>query len=124
MPGLLELGVEQELLGSCLYPGGEGMALERMEEKVGVAPDPDLCFFSEVMLLLVPQVCMARASWVRNFEKPSTSPNSLEPSTTVLSPHLKFGTLSARTLYWRLQDIYKVLLLLLCCCSCYSYFYL
>lgn len=37
-----------------------------------------------------------RAPWVRAFEKPSTSPNTLEASTTVLSPYLKFGCLSAR----------------------------
>ena len=42
---------------------------------------------------------------MRGFEKPKTSPNSLEPSTTVLSPHLRHGTLSPRTLYWRLDDI-------------------
>ena len=83
VPTLAELGVQVEELGECLYPGGETAALERMEAKVSVA----------------------RASWVRKFEKPNTSPNSLEPSTTVLSPHLKFGTLSPRTLYWRLEEV-------------------
>ena len=50
---------------------------------------------------------MQNGSWVRSFEKPNTSPNSLEPSTTVLSPYLKFGCLSVRTMYWRLEDILK-----------------
>ena len=37
------------------------------------------------------------------FEKPKTIPNSLEPSTTVLSPYLKFGCLSASTLFYEVQ---------------------
>ena len=85
VPTLHELGVDEKSLGQCLHPGGETAALERMDLKV----------------------CMTRAKWVRNFEKPKTSPNSLEPSTTVLSPHLKFGTLSCRELYWRLDGIYR-----------------
>lgn len=46
-------------------------------------------------------------SWVAAFEKPKTSPNSLEPSTTVLSPYLKFGCLSSRLFYKQLSDILK-----------------
>ena len=46
-------------------------------------------------------------SWVAAFEKPKTSPNSLEPSTTVLSPYLKFGCLSSRLFYKQLNDILK-----------------
>ena len=45
--------------------------------------------------------------WICSFEKPKTSPNSLEPSTTVLSPYLKFGCISARTMYHRIKDVYK-----------------
>ena len=85
LPSLHELGVDETSLSKCLHPGGETAALERMDAKV----------------------CMDRAKWVRNFEKPKTSPNSLEASTTVLSPHLKFGTLSCRELYWRLDSIYR-----------------
>ncbi|KAJ8299334.1 hypothetical protein KUTeg_023394 [Tegillarca granosa] len=39
--------------------------------------------------------------------KPKTEPNSIQPSTTVLSPYIKFGCLSARTFYHRLQEIYS-----------------
>ncbi|KAH0623252.1 hypothetical protein JD844_031338 [Phrynosoma platyrhinos] len=45
-------------------------------------------------------------SWVCNFKKPETHCNSLTPSTTVLSPYLKFGCLSVRTFWWKLTDIY------------------
>lgn len=54
-----------------LFPGGERAALKRLE------------------------ATLSRPGWVRQFEKPKTSPNSLEPSTTVLSPYLKFGYLPA-----------------------------
>ena len=48
------------------------------------------------------QSILADAEWVATFEKPKTSPNVLEPSTTVLSPYLKFGCLSPRLFYTRL----------------------
>lgn len=40
------------------------------------------------------------------FEKPNTSPAAFEPqSTTLLSPHLHFGTLSVRKFWWDVQDV-------------------
>jgi cryptochrome len=47
----------------------------------------------------------ARADWVRHFSKPHTNPTALAPDTTGLSPHLKFGCLGARTLYWALEGV-------------------
>ncbi|XP_050077460.1 cryptochrome-1 [Anopheles maculipalpis] len=82
-PTTKELGVDENTLSSCKFPGGETEALRRMEEVLG------------------------RKAWVCNFEKPNTSPNSLEPSTTVLSPYLKFGCLSVRLFYTRISDIIK-----------------
>ncbi|CAM9759105.1 unnamed protein product, partial [Phaeothamnion confervicola] len=61
--------------GPRRFPGGETEALARLERH------------------------MARGRWVAEFEKPNTSPNSLEPSTTVLSPYVKFGCLGARR-FW------------------------
>lgn len=55
------------------FRGGESEALSRLEE-----------------------VVLRRPNWVASFEKPNTSPNSLDPSTTVLSPYLKFGCKSLR----------------------------
>ncbi|KAF4518708.1 (6-4)-photolyase(1) [Ephemera danica] len=75
VPSLEELGVDPAKLQPCLYPGGETEALRRMEEH------------------------LAKKAWICKFEKPETSPNSLKPSTTVLSPYIKFGCLSARTFY-------------------------
>ncbi|XP_074275944.1 (6-4)DNA photolyase [Silene latifolia] len=45
--------------------------------------------------------------WVAKFEKPKGDPSSfIKPATTVLSPYLKFGCLSSRYFYQRLQEIY------------------
>lgn len=43
---------------------------------------------------------------VINFRKPMTSPVSLKPDTTAVSPHLKFGSMSIRTFFWQITDIY------------------
>ena len=42
---------------------------------------------------------------VLEFQKPFTSPTSLTPSTTSLSPYLKFGCLSVRHFYEQLKAI-------------------
>ncbi|KAF2757915.1 Cryptochrome/photolyase FAD-binding domain-containing protein [Pseudovirgaria hyperparasitica] len=45
-------------------------------------------------------------TYTATFEKPKTAPTAFSPqSTTLLSPHLHFGSLSAREFYWRVQDI-------------------
>jgi cryptochrome len=83
-PTAKELGYDREsVLEDCPFRGGETEALARMSKK------------------------LRDARWVSTFEKPKTSPNALEPSTTVLSPYLKFGCLSPRTMYWRVQAAYK-----------------
>lgn len=84
-PTLNELheGAEITQLGPHLYPGGETEALRRMTEK------------------------LSNEMWVSTFEKPNTSPNSLKPSTTVLSPYLKFGCLSPKVFYHKLKSILR-----------------
>lgn len=79
-PTLGDLKVKEEELGKCLFPGGETEALRRLEQS------------------------MSDKKWVCDFEKPNTAPNSLEPSTTVLSPYLKFGSLSPKLFYKRLKE--------------------
>lgn len=44
-------------------------------------------------------------SRVATFSKPATAPTALEPSTTLLSPYIKFGCVSVRELYWRSRDV-------------------
>ncbi|XP_053691981.1 cryptochrome-1 [Sabethes cyaneus] len=81
-PTLEELGVREDL-GECKYPGGETEGLRRLQEY------------------------MNKIAWVCSFEKPKTSPNSLQPSTTVLSPYVKFGCLSSRLFMKELQQVVK-----------------
>ncbi|XP_061600844.1 cryptochrome circadian regulator 5 [Cololabis saira] len=83
IPSLEELGLDTTSLGEEMFPGGEQEALERLDEH------------------------MKKTGWVCGFEKPQTSPNSLSPSTTVLSPYLTFGCLSARTFWWKLTEVYR-----------------
>mmetsp|Transcript_30200 Transcript_30200/g.48037 ORF Transcript_30200/g.48037 Transcript_30200/m.48037 type:complete len:548 (+) Transcript_30200:499-2142(+) len=84
-PTLEELIGEQACkeIKPCLFPGGEQEGLRRLDE----------------------HICDKKRHWVKSFEKPKTSPNSLEPSTTVLSPYLKFGCVSARKMYWQIEDV-------------------
>ncbi len=82
-PTLHEFGVNGTDLGDNLYQGGETEGLKRF------------------------QILLQKTDWICSFEKPKTSPNSLQPSTTVLSPYLKFGCISSRLLYSDLQKVLK-----------------
>ena len=84
VPGLEEMGYCPEEAASkpALFAGGESAGLERMARHLD------------------------DVEWIAAFEKPKTSPNALEPSTTVLSPYLKFGCVSARRFWHALQGAY------------------
>eukprot|EP01063_Lacrimia_lanifica_P020413 TRINITY_DN27724_c0_g1_i1.p1 TRINITY_DN27724_c0_g1~~TRINITY_DN27724_c0_g1_i1.p1 ORF type:complete len:549 (+),score=178.06 TRINITY_DN27724_c0_g1_i1:69-1715(+) len=58
------------------FPGGEAEGLARLKRAV-----------------------IDNKKWVKGFDKPSTVPTALEPSTTVLSPYLTHGCVSARTVW-------------------------
>lgn len=83
IPTFEELGLIETTLNPSLYLGGEIEGLKRLEK----------------------YICIENQKWVSTFEKPKTSPNSLEPSTTVLSPYLKFGCVSPRLMYEKLQYV-------------------
>ena len=83
VPTLCELGLDETTVEECKFPGGETEGLKRLNE----------------------YICEENGKWIRSFEKPKTSPNSLDPSTTVLSPYLKFGCISSRLMYEKLSEI-------------------
>ena len=59
---------------------------------------------SEALKLLASHI--ENEEYIGRFEKPSTSPAAFEPqSTTLLSPHLHFGSLSVRKFWWDVQDV-------------------
>jgi cryptochrome len=82
VPTLEEMGYDPKK-HTTNFVGGETHALMMMKEK------------------------LKNANWVASFDKPSTSPSSIEPSTTTLSPALKFGTLSSRLFYHEIMDKIK-----------------
>ncbi|CBJ30497.1 cryptochrome 1 [Ectocarpus siliculosus] len=81
IPSLSDLGVEP-LAKALKFRGGEREALARLER------------------------VMAREDWISKFEKPKTSPNSIEPSTTVLSMYISHGCLSTRRFWHALCKVY------------------
>lgn len=44
---------------------------------------------------------------VATFSKPKSAPTSLEPSTTLLSPYLKFGCIGVREVWWGCKNAIK-----------------
>ncbi|KAJ8731792.1 hypothetical protein PYW08_014522 [Mythimna loreyi] len=80
VPSLNDLELDESALEPLKYPGGETEGLRRLN------------------------MYMARRQWVCKFEKPNSSPNSLEPSTTVLSPYISHGCLSAKLFYHKLKE--------------------
>ncbi|KAF2717477.1 hypothetical protein K431DRAFT_341343 [Polychaeton citri CBS 116435] len=80
VPTLQELGFKKQ--ATSPHKGGESVVLENLEK---MFEDED---------------------YIATFEKPRTSPAAFEPQSTLLtSPHLHFGSLSCRYLYWRTEDL-------------------
>ena len=79
VPTMEELGLKK---ATTPHKGGESVALKMLEK---IIEDKD---------------------YAATFEKPKTAPTAFAPqSTTLLSPHLHFGSLSCREFYWRVQDV-------------------
>lgn len=79
VPTLEELGFPA---ATSPHGGGETIALEKLDQII------------------------ADETYTATFEKPKTAPTAFEPqATTLLSPHLHFGSLSVREFYWRVQDV-------------------
>lgn len=79
VPTVEELGIKQP---TTKHRGGESVALKALDEII------------------------ANEDYTATFEKPKTAPTAFDPqATTLLSPHLHFGSLSCREFYWRVQDV-------------------
>lgn len=64
-----------------IVKGGESHALQQLQSAVTSNPE-----------------------WVAQFSKPHTSPNSLKPSTCVISPYMSLGCLSPRMVWYTIAD--------------------
>ncbi|KAH8052873.1 DNA photolyase [Aureococcus anophagefferens] len=86
VPTLEAMGYEAPPAAAFGVAGGESAGLARLE--AALARDG--------------------GKWARAFEKPKTKSTKfdVDPSTTVLSPYLKFGCVSARLFRARLADVY------------------
>jgi cryptochrome len=79
VPTLSELGVKP---ATTPHRGGETIALQMLDT---ITEDEE---------------------YTSTFSKPDTAPTAFSPqSTTLLSPHLHFGSVSVREFYWRVQDV-------------------
>jgi deoxyribodipyrimidine photolyase len=85
-------------------PNGD-FAIPTMEE-LGLKPATTSHRGGETAALLALDAIIANETYTATFEKPKTAPTDFEPqSTTLLSPHMHFGSLSVRLFYWRVQDV-------------------
>jgi cryptochrome len=79
VPTLAELGIKP---ATTSHRGGETIALDMLK------------------------AITANKSYTATFSKPDSAPTAFSPqSTTLLSPHLHFGSLSIREFYWQVQDV-------------------
>ncbi|KAI4629507.1 uncharacterized protein J4E87_003771 [Alternaria ethzedia] len=85
-------------------PNGD-FAVPTMEE-LGLKPATTSHRGGETVALQALDKIIADTDYTATFEKPKTAPTDFEPqSTTLLSPHMHFGSLSCRLFYWRTQDV-------------------
>ncbi|XP_041917577.1 cryptochrome-2-like [Alosa sapidissima] len=81
VPSLEELGFKTADKGQAVWKGGETEALQRLNGHT-------------------------EKEWVTNYERPRITLCSLMANPSGLSPYLRFGCLSCRTLYYKLRDLY------------------
>ncbi len=85
-------------------PNGD-FAIPTLEE-LGFAGATSSHRGGETIALQMLDRIIADERYTATFEKPNTAPTAFEPqATTLLSPHLHFGSLSIREFYWRVQDV-------------------
>lgn len=81
VPALQEMGIEA---ATTPHRGGETRALKMLD---------DIC---------------QNEDYTGTFEKPKSAPTDFNPpSTTLLSPHHHFGSLSVREFWWRVEEVYQ-----------------
>ncbi|KAH7041270.1 FAD binding domain of DNA photolyase-domain-containing protein [Microdochium trichocladiopsis] len=85
-------------------PKGD-FAVETLEE-LGFPPATTPHRGGETIALTVLGEIIANKKYTATFQKPKTSPAAFEPqATTLLSPHMHFGSLSVRLIYWKVQEV-------------------
>ena len=94
---------DEESYSSLAGPKGD-FTPPSMEE-LGLKPATSPHRGGETLALQMLKNVIADKEYTATFQKPNTAPTAFEPqSTTLLSPHFHFGSLSVRELYWAAQD--------------------
>lgn len=95
---------EEASYTSLAGPKGD-FSVPTMEE-LGLKPATTKHRGGETLALKMLDEIIADEHYTATFEKPKTAPTAFEPqATTLLSPHLHFGSLSCREFYWRVEDV-------------------
>lgn len=90
---------------SSLAGPNSDFAVPTMDE-LGLKPATTSHRGGETIALEVLDKIISDEDYTATFEKPKTAPTAFAPqATTLLSPHLHFGSLSCREFYWRAQDV-------------------
>ncbi|PSN67660.1 hypothetical protein BS50DRAFT_572710 [Corynespora cassiicola Philippines] len=91
---------------SLAGPNGD-FSIPTMEE-LGLKPATTPHRGGETLALELLDKIISDKDYTATFEKPKTAPTAFSPAaTTLLSPHMHFGSLSVREFYWRVQDVIK-----------------
>ncbi|RBR14989.1 uncharacterized protein FIESC28_07491 [Fusarium coffeatum] len=100
-----EFRTEGDKAYTKIYGPKGDFAIETMEE-LGFPPATTPHRGGETLALKDLDKIIADKKYTATFQKPKTSPAQFEPqATTLLSPHLHFGSLSVREFYWRVKDV-------------------
>lgn len=74
--------------------------------ELGLKPASTAHRGGETLALAALTQIIKNEDYTATFSKPETAPTAFSPqSTTLLSPHLHFGSLSVREFYWRAHDV-------------------
>lgn len=100
----IQRDAEEKSYTSLAGPNGD-FAVPSMEE-LGLKPATTSHRGGETIGLKMLDEIIENEDYTATFEKPKTAPTAFEPqATTLLSPHMHFGSVSCREFYWRVQDV-------------------
>lgn len=100
----IQRDAEEKSYTSLAGPNGD-FSVPTMEE-LGLKPATSSHRGGETIGLKMLDEIIANEEYTATFEKPKTAPTAFEPqATTLLSPHMHFGSVSCREFYWRVQDV-------------------
>jgi deoxyribodipyrimidine photolyase len=88
--------------------GPDGTFAPPTMDELGLKPATTSHRGGETIALRMLDEIIANKDYTATFEKPKTAPTAFAPqATTLLSPHMHFGSLSCREFYWRVEDVVR-----------------